>query len=400
MNGYKQTKAGISFQRAWIAELYREHESICWQYRVDLPRPIIEISQARREWGAWDARSRTLRISAHLIETHSWDITLNVFKHEMAHQIVTDLFGAADGHGILFKKACHMIGVPHKFREAGGDLPRRIRDFRDRGMASENMRMLEKVRKLLSLARSKNEHEAFLAMQKANELIEKHNIDRLAQDRASQLVYAIIHHKKKRIENYQRKICQILREHFFVDVIYSRLYDAADCQTYKTIELLGAVENVRIAEYVYHFLMHQMERLWERHRQKSLNRVAGTKRSYRLGVLKGFHDRLDREAKDRRQHYAPEADGPDTLSALICTKDPKLNAFRQMRFPRLVNYRSSGARIHYDTFQAGVTDGERVRIHKGLEKGTDTVETCSQMADDSAFLEGPRNRTNGINNSA
>jgi len=89
-----QARADIEFQRAWAAELYREHESVGWQYSVDLPRPMIEISQARREWGAWDARSRTLRISAHLIETHSWDITLNVFKHEMAHQIVTDLFNS------------------------------------------------------------------------------------------------------------------------------------------------------------------------------------------------------------------------------------------------------------------------------------------------------------------
>lgn len=375
-----QSRADIEFQRAWTAELYREHEAVCWQYRVDLPKPMIDISRARREWGAWDAHSRTLRISAHLIETHSWDITLNVFKHEMAHQIVTDVFKAADGHGRLFKKACDMIGVPHEFRGSGGDLPRSITDFRDRETASENMRMLEKVRKLLALARSKNEHEAFLAMQKANELIEKHNIDRIEQNKRARFVYAVINHKKKRIENYQRKVCQILREHFFVDVVYSRLYDAADCQTYRIIELLGAVENVRIAEYVYFFLMHQMDRLWKRHRRKSGATIAGTKRSYRLGVLKGFHDKLDRQAKERRGSHTParnarqreaggsEAEESETLSVLICANDPELNAFRQMRFPRLVNYRAPGAKVHLGAFQMGVTDGKQIRLHKGLEK--------------------------------
>ena len=363
----KPTKEETRFHRAWVSELLREHAAICWQYGVDLARPILEISSARREWGSWDVASRTLRISAHLIETYSWDITLSVFKHEMAHQIVTDLFGAANGHGPLFEKACHMIGVPHEFRGTGGDLPRRIVDFRNQKVASENMRMLEKVRKLLSLARSQNENESFLAMNKANELIEKYNIKRVEEDRNVHFVYAIINHRKKRIENYQRRICLILQDHFFVDVIYSRLYDATDCQTYRTIELLGTIENVRIAEYIYYFLLNQMEWLWKRQRQKPGSGMTGNKRSYRLGVLKGFHDKLDQEAKERRCHYAPGANNQETLSVLICARDPELNAFRSMRFPRLTRLRSRGASVHYATFKAGVTDGERIRIHKGIE---------------------------------
>ena len=81
----------IKFQRAWVSELYSEHESICWSYKIDLPRPIIEVSNSKSEWGSWDVDSRTMRVSAFLIKRHPWDVTLNVFKHEMAHQIVTDL---------------------------------------------------------------------------------------------------------------------------------------------------------------------------------------------------------------------------------------------------------------------------------------------------------------------
>jgi hypothetical protein len=187
------------------------------------------------------------------------------------------------------------------------------------------------------------------------------------EDRDAQFVYAIINHRKKRIENYQRTICLILREHFFVDVVHSRLYDATDCQTYRTIELLGTIENVRIAEYVYYFLLNQMEWLWKRHKQNQASCLTGNKRSYRLGVLKGFHDRLDREAEKRRPRYDLGATEPGTLSALICAKDSGLNAFRRMRFPRLTHFRSRGARIHYAAFHAGVTDGERLRIHKGIE---------------------------------
>lgn len=363
----KATPEAVAFQRAWLRQLYEEHEGICWEYGVKLPRPMIEISNARHEWGGWDAGTRTLRISSILISAHSWDVTLNVFKHEMAHQIVTDLFARSDGHGRLFDQACDMIGVPEEFRGSGGDLPRQDVDFRDRTTASEPVRMLDKVRKLLSLARSHNENEAFLAMNKAQELIEKYNIDRIKQDQRARFVYAIINHRKKRIENYQRRICDILKAHFFVDVVYSYLYHAQDLQTYRTIELLGTVENVQIAEYVYYFLMNQMEVLWKQHQRSSASRSKGNKRSYRLGVLTGFRDRLDRQGRDHRQRYAPEAQGPDTLSALVCAQDRQLTAFRNIRFPRLSNYRSQGPRVDYDTYQAGQRDGKRIRIHKGIE---------------------------------
>lgn len=70
-------------------------------------------------------------------------------------------------------------------------------------------------------------------MKKANELIEKYNIERIEQKSDSKFVHAIINHKKKRIENYQRSVCLILKDYFFVEVVYSYLYDAHNCETYK-----------------------------------------------------------------------------------------------------------------------------------------------------------------------
>ena len=65
-------------------------------------------------------------------------------------------------------------------------------------------------------------------MTKANELIEKYNIDRIERDRAAGFAYAIINHKKKRLENYQRRIGHILHEHFFVDIVYSHQFDPGE----------------------------------------------------------------------------------------------------------------------------------------------------------------------------
>ena len=332
---------------------------------MNLKRPIIEIYDSDTHWGDWDPTFRTMRFSVNLIMGHSWDVVVNILKHEMAHQIVTDIFNSVDGHGVLFKRACQMIGVPDEFCRAGGDIPRKLTDFREDDIDSENTRILEKVRKLLSLAQSNNEHEAFLAMKKANELIEKYNIERIEQNKDSQYVHAVINHRRKRIENYQRYICLILKDYFFVEIVYSYLYDAVNCETYKTIEILGTRENVLIAEYVYYFLLNQLEILWKAHKSKKGNGRAKNKRSYRLGVIKGFRDKLHQMEKKRSYHNLDNSE-LQTTSAMICAQDKVLSIFKSKRFPRLTNYRSQTATLHYGTYAAGINDGKQLTIHRGV----------------------------------
>jgi hypothetical protein len=366
----KLTKEEIKLQRAWISQLYVEHESICWAYKIKLSRPIIEVSNSETEWGSWDAEFRTMKFSSRLIREHSWDVVINILKHEMAHQIVTEILDSVDGHGDLFQRACHMIGLPQEFSRASGDIPRKLMDFRNEEIVSDNARILEKVKKCLSLAQSNNENEAFIAMKKANELIEKYNIERVELGSDSKYVQAIINHKKKRIENYQRSICLILNDYFFVEVVYSYLYDAENCETHKTIELLGTVENVIMAEYVYYFLLNQLEILWKAHKAKRGYRSNKKKRSYWLGVLRGFGDKLAHIETDRGNHKKQDTKDVVTTSALICAQDKMLARFLGMRFPRLHSHRPQSATLDRSTFKAGIKDGKQLTLHKGVTQNT------------------------------
>jgi len=359
------TREAINLRRAWITQLSDEHDIVGWSYKVNLKRPIIEVYDSNTHWGDWDATFRTMRFSVNLITEHSWDVVINILKHEMAHQIVTDIFDSVDGHGDLFQRACQMIGVPDDFCGAGGDIPRKLTDFREDNIDSDNVRILKKVRKLLSLAQSNNEHEAFLAMKKANELIEKYNIERIEQNKDSQYVHAVINHRKKRIEKYQRCICLILKDYFFVEIIYSYLYDAVNCETYKTIEILGTRENVLIAEYVYSFLLNQLEILWKAHKRKKGDGRAKNKRSYRLGVIEGFRDKLHQMEKKRNYHNLDNSE-LQTTSAMVCAQDKVLSVFVGKRFPRLTNYRSQASTLDYGTYADGINDGRQLTIHRGI----------------------------------
>jgi len=363
----KPTKEEIKFRRSWTFQLYREYEDISWRYKVKLDPPIIEIFESEKYWGRWIPELRTIKISAKLIHDHSWDVVVNILKHEMAHQIATELFYVDDGHGERFQKCCQMIGVLHDFRSASGDIPRIILDLKKYKISSEKRRLLEKVDKLLSLANSVNEHEAKLAMKKAREFILRYNLKRVKKDEKTKYVYKIINHKKKRIENYQRKICSILSNFFFVDIVCSYLYDATHCDTHRTIELLGTLENVLMAEYVYFFLLNQLESLWAYHQSKT-GALFREKRSYWLGIIEGFREKLEQMEKIKSEIPNNKCSNQETISALICAEDKMLSKFKSDRFPRLFSPSHQHPKIYKKTYISGKEDGRKLNLYKGITR--------------------------------
>lgn len=353
-----------SRKRSWLLQLYREHRQISLLHRVKLTTPIIEISDAVSSWGSWQQATSTIRIASRLIETHTWDVVINVLKHEMAHQAVSEVFRSREGHGGLFDQACDMLGVPADFRTSGGDLPRVLPSIYEKAEKTPEHALLAKIEKILALARSSNEHEALLAMEKANQLITKYNVARLATETDSGYDCIIINHRKKRIETHQRKICAILSRHFFVRIVLADLFDAEKCASHKTIEIIGARENVLTAEYVYYFLLSRMASSWREFRRAN-NTAGRRKRSYCLGLLDGFAAKL--AAGEQKRADTPVPAAGESISALICDADHGLNLFIRQRHPRLARRSHRAANVFSQEYEAGQRDGRKLVLHKGVE---------------------------------
>lgn len=348
----------------WTAQLHAEFEQILFRHRVKLTRPLLEVVDLKSSWGSWESESRTIRIAYRLIIEHSWEVVVCILKHEMAHQIVSEIFRRPAGHGEEFLTACRMIGVPEPFRSASGDLPHE-RPGQGVEAGTEAGRHMEKVRKLLALAQSSNEHEAGLAMRKANQLIMKYNLDRIEQRRESTYSYRIINGKKKKLELTQKRICSILSEFFFVEVILSCQYDAVTNEIHKTIELLGTIENVEIAEYVYCFLLRQLANLWRIHQQE--NGCSGSrKRSYQLGVLKGFSEKLAGQVNPAVTAGAGQGNRCKSTSLMVLRQDTKLHDFVSERFPRLSHRKSRAANVDPAGYDAGRQAGRELTLHRGV----------------------------------
>jgi predicted SprT family Zn-dependent metalloprotease len=352
-----------TLRHVWLRQLQLEFEEICLNYDLRLRTPVFEITDTKRELGAWCPEAKTLRLSRHLIVNYSWSVTLQVLKHEMAHQLCTELF-RTDGppHGEVFQQACELLGVLPEYRRPGVVAQETVEQTMGGGeISAKGRECLARVEKLLALSQSSNEHEAALAMQKANDLLEKHHLQELADDRQHRYDYRIIDGKRKRIESYQRRICTILHDFFYVKVVLSSQYDPMMNDSYKTIELLGTRENVTIAEYCYHFLENRLASLWSVNRRRFSGAVRTEKNSYYLGLLRGFYQKLEQQKIGKEDPRIQPKVGD-----LIVAEEKRLENFVGMRFPRLSRISRRGPKIYSSTYNEGVATGKTITFAEGL----------------------------------
>ena len=359
----------FELHRAWTEQIYKEYDNILYWHRVSLRPPVIRIKTLSGKWGMWDPNTRTITISRALIEKHPWDIVIEILKHEMAHQMVTEHFSDRDVHGQDFRKACEKLGVADWAAQASGDLPEKIPSWREKAYSHEEERLLKKVEKLLALATSNNEHEALAAMKRVQEIYSKHHLKRLAERITSKLVYSTLCRKRKRIETAESMIFSILAEHFLVRVIYGNLFDPADLSEYRMVELLGTRENVLMAEYVHGFLWNKIHSLWNDYK-KSSGRSGRSKNSYLMGVLSGFREKLATHQKDVWSSSGIEK---KECMALVARGDVELNRFVDSRHPRLSGRYWGAGRRDASSFSAGKEDGKKITLHRGITQREETI---------------------------
>ena len=365
-------------QQAWLEQLIHEFNYICSYYRVQLRTPIFELSAVKQQLGCWVPDQRIIRISQHLIASSCWDVVLMVLKHEMAHQVCSEYFGLPSaGHGKAFQEACQLLGVPAPYNRSTGDLPDVLAEPAKDEKTEAGRNIIRRVNKLFALAGSENEHEAALAMQRATQLLRRHNVEMITGDNLSDnpsgCVRLLIKTGKKQIPSWRKAICRILKDYFFVEVIFSSLYDAQRQDSYKTIELLGRSENVPVAEHCFYFLEQQLESLWGKNRQRFKGNTRTAKNSYYLGLLHGFSQKMAEQGKQAQnmspgetQQRSEVVEGRNMTGALIVSGDTVLQKFVGFHFPRLRTSTTRGVRIDRQSYEDAVIAGKKIVLHQSL----------------------------------
>ena len=332
--------------RGWVLLLSQEYLKLQNELPplAKLQMPMIAVNETiKSSWGLWDASNRRLTLSYRLLREHSWEQTIQVFKHEIAHQIVSELYKVDNepAHGPFFQKACLLLGIPG-----------------DASVAFEKnqtqSKLLAKIDKLLALGESSNHNEAESALRKAHELALRHNIDLKALKDSTQYSFRVIGPRKKRLAAHYTIIMNILQEFYFVKALMTRRRDEkGDPQT--QFEIYGFPQNLDLAEYVFDFLIHQGHVEWDKFKKAHGRAVSKEKKSFLHGMYAGFGEKL------REQHAQLEEE-----HELIWTGDPALENFFKDRNPSTRTV-SRGGRINPDIHNAGHEKGKQLKINAGLK---------------------------------
>ncbi len=367
------TSVDTAMHQSWLCQLAREYDDICYQYSIQLRPPILTISMHRKQMGSWEPANRTLTLSHFLIANHPWATTLQVLKHEVAHQICSEIHLQNDvGHGPLFRKACTRIGLDPVFHRPSADLAEGLRTMLQGSTATQRGRhIIDKARKLMALGSSDNEHEAALAVRRATELLARHQLDFATLAATADMEHRTINTGRQTLPAHRRTICALLEACFSVRVICASLYDPHANVSHRTIEVLGRVEQVAIAEHCYHFLENRLQTLWNTNRSAICGKGGNSrvaKKSYFLGLLTGF-----RQTLESAPVHTQAAHGRQPASDLPASSEQQaLGTFVASRFPRLRTMRRQGGSFHNGAFQQAVAAGRELSLHPPVRDGSGT----------------------------
>ncbi len=341
-------------EAALIRELSDRYD---WENRLHfrgrLKAPVIGLSESTLRLGQWISTPRRLELSRALVLEHSWLEVMSVLAHEMAHQFVDEVLGVRDetAHGETFRRICAEHGIDARAAGAPIGSP----DAVPRTSSLEAERALDRIRKLLALAGSPNQHEAEIAMRKAHELMLRHNIETASTHAAREFEVRHLGDPEKRTTRVESDVVALLSEFFFVKIIRVPVYVPLRGTRGHVYEVAGTRANVEMAAHVHAFLLATAERLWSENRSDGRVRSGRDRLSYQSGVIRGFREKLLLERVELQG------------TGLVWVGDTQLDGFYHARNPRITSRRRT---VSYNgAHAAGREAGRTIVLHKPVAHG-------------------------------
>lgn len=215
--------------------------------------------------------------------------------------------------------------------------------------------VIEKIKKLLALANSSNEHEAALAAGHAQRLLAEHNLA-MADIEAS--------HRPDKADKVETAVSKTLPK--WMRHLSAGVSDAFDCQAVHhpaagKMTFIGVGADVQITAYTFAYLDRTVRKLCGAYMKgQALSTTAGRHRelmrqSYYLGAVSTIISRL-REQK---------SETPVTTGALVPVKEGLIRQAMN-EIGTLRTMRSRRSYINSDAYACGQADGGEVGFHHGI----------------------------------
>jgi hypothetical protein len=232
-----------------------------------------------------------------------------------------------------------------------------------------NNELIEKIKKLLALSESSNEHESSLALQMAQNLAIKHNIE-LATVKAydsnkEEDIKTINISVGKRSPIVNRYVTNIVRNHFQIRIIKLGTRD----QGFSYI-FVGTPTNNQIAKFVFEFLTHEFTRRWNKYSSKK-----SVQTKERTSFYTGMYNGLDQKLRDQKKQTEDTINDPsikNNYSLMIVNQTENLNKAVAKMFPKLTYTKSYTRNTIYDNaYSDGVKQGKEININSQLNDSSE-----------------------------
>ena len=329
-------------------------------YTKLMRKPMFRLRDMKGKWGNWSGEKREICLSRNLVLNHPWDAVREVLLHEIAHQFAEEALGAHNEspHGPSFKKACYLLRANPK--ASGNYQPIDERISRDPARFEDKIML--RVKKLMALAESQNQHEAEAAMAKAHEFIEKYNLDLFEQDESRDFVSVFVGKPALRHPREDYHLAHLLQDSYFVQGIWISAYVLEKGKMGSVLEITGTIQNIKMASYVYDFVRRFIDSQWSRYnKDKGLNRYRRT--DFAVGIIEGFCSKL--KSQDGKKKRVKRTYG------LIKIEDPLLQDYMAYKYPRTMKFSRRVSNEDGNVLKDGRSIGRKLVIYKGIsEKGS------------------------------
>jgi len=370
MASQNQIQIQEKLERRILHGLACQWEEALWilspSLRESMQKPLFSLRDMKNRLGYWHRQRHEISLSRAFVLNHPWDAVVEVLLHETAHQLADTVLGAygETPHGPTFQKACHLLRANPETSGSYETLHDRIANER---VKSED-KIMVRVKKLMALAESRNQHEAEAAMAKAHELIEKYNIDLLSRNENRNFVSIFIGTPTLRHFREEYHLSGLLQDFYFVSGIWVSAYVLEKEKMGRVLEISGTVQNINIAAYVHDFVRRYIDSKWkEYNKDKGLNRYRKT--DFAVGIIDGFRFKLKSEnqnKKNTREEFALIKKEDALLEKYLSYKHPHLTG----KHPHLTGFRRKVSSQDTNVLNDGKQIGKELVISKGVtEKG-------------------------------
>ena len=226
--------------------------------------------------------------------------------------------------------------------------------------------LIEKLRKLLALADSDiNQHEAELAMAKAQELALAHGIDiaLVGTNPTSRIEDTITKetvNMGKRLPVVNIYVASILNEFFEVRML------TTGNRTYgRGIIFIGRRNAIDTAKYIYDWLSDTMVRCWKSYYDTTPGISLHHKQSYLLGFYRGLENklRINKESVEAKHLHTEEDKNKYALVRVDLNN--QIQQFVDDEFENIKNAPKQKVNIYNESYGQGYSEGGNCNIVKG-----------------------------------